>query len=92
MRKAWIVDMVTVTPFGDDFKSLWQAILEGKSAIRPVKRFPVENYQAGIASYIEDLIQIDKRSLVHLLLDRLINRLLPLLKVRLEQTTLMVTF
>ena len=77
MRKAWIVDMVTVTPFGDDFKSLWQAILEGKSAIRPVKRFPVENYQAGIASYIEDLIQIDKRSLVHLLLDRLINRLGP---------------
>lgn len=77
MRKVWITEAETITPFGDDVEGLWQAISEGKTAIRPVKRFPVDGYNARIASYIEDLVATDARSMIYTLLERLCRRLLP---------------
>ena len=77
MRKVWITEAETITPFGDDVEGLWQAISEGKTAIRPVKRFPVDGYHAHIASYIEDLVTTDARSMIYTLLERLCCRLLP---------------
>ena len=77
MRKVWITEAETITPFGDDLEGLWQAISEGKTSIRPVKRFPVDGYNARIASYIEDLVATDARSMIYTLLERLCRRLLP---------------
>lgn len=75
MIDVWVTDTVTVTPFGDDLNSLWRAIMAGKSAIRPLRRFAVEGYQADIASWIEDLAAVDNRSMCHLLTERILRQL-----------------
>jgi len=72
---VWVTDAVTVTPFGDDLNALWSAVLAGKSAIRPVRRFAVEGYNAAVASCIEDLTAIDNRSMCHCLTERLLRQL-----------------
>ena len=74
---VWVTDAVTVTPFGDNLDDLWLALLAGKSAIRPLRRFAVEGYHAGIASWIEDLVAIDNRSMCHFLTERLLRQLGP---------------
>jgi 3-oxoacyl-[acyl-carrier-protein] synthase II len=66
-----------VTPFGDNLNALWLAVMAGKSAIRPMRRFAAEGYHAGIASWIEDLASIDNRSMCHLLAQRLLRQLDP---------------
>ena len=75
MRAVWITDAVTITPFGEGLAQLWQALLAAKSAIRPVSRFPVKNYHAGIASCIENLTSSGERSMGHVLLQRLLHHL-----------------
>jgi 3-oxoacyl-[acyl-carrier-protein] synthase II len=75
---VWVTDAVTVTPFGDNLNALWLAVLAGKSAIRPLRRFAVEGYHAGIASWIEDLEAIDNRSIGHFLTERLLRQLGPM--------------
>jgi 3-oxoacyl-[acyl-carrier-protein] synthase II len=73
-----VTDAVTVTPFGDNLNALWRAVLAGKSAIQPLRRFAVEGYHAGIASCIEDLAAIDNRSMCHFLTERLLWQLDPM--------------
>jgi len=75
---VWVTDAVTVTPFGDNLNDLWLALLAGKSAIRPLQRFAVEGYHAGIASWIEDLVKIDNRSMCHFLIEHLLGQLGPM--------------
>jgi 3-oxoacyl-[acyl-carrier-protein] synthase II len=75
---VWVTDAVTVTPFGDDLNALWLAVLAGKSAIRPVRRFAVEGYPAGVASWIENLAAFDSRSMYHCLTERLLRQLDPM--------------
>jgi 3-oxoacyl-[acyl-carrier-protein] synthase II len=75
---VWVTDAVTVTPFGDNLNALWRAVLAGKSAIRPLRRFAVEGYHAGIASWIEDLAAIGNRSMCHFLTERLLRQLDPM--------------
>jgi 3-oxoacyl-[acyl-carrier-protein] synthase II len=74
MRDVWITEIVTVTPFGENLKDLWQALLAGKTAIRPIQRFAVENYHADIAAWIEDLAPSDDRSMGYSLLERSIRQ------------------
>jgi 3-oxoacyl-[acyl-carrier-protein] synthase II len=57
---------------------LWLAVLAGKSAIRPLRRFAVDGYHARIASWIEDLAATDNRSMCHCLAERLLRRLSPM--------------
>jgi 3-oxoacyl-[acyl-carrier-protein] synthase II len=57
---------------------LWLAILAGRSAIRPMMRFPVAGYHAQVASWIEDLAAIDNRSMGNLLVERLLQQLDPI--------------
>ena len=83
---VWVTDAVTVTPFGDNLNALWLAILACKSAIRPLRRFAVEGYHAGIASCIEDLAAIDNRSMCHFLTGRLLRQLGPI-----PHNTLLIT-
>ena len=75
MREVWITDAAAVTPLGDNLGQLWQRLLAGQTGIRPVQRFPVDNYSAGIAACIEDLAPNGGRSMVHSLLERLIMQL-----------------
>ncbi|MFH0997913.1 MAG: beta-ketoacyl-[acyl-carrier-protein] synthase family protein [Pseudomonadota bacterium] len=63
----------TVTAMSDSLDGLWQRLLAGNTAIRPVNRFPVKNYCAGIAGCIEGLKPSGSRSMLHALLDRLFN-------------------
>ena len=86
MRDVWIADAVAITPFGESRRQLWQALLAGKSAIKPVWRFPVKNYHAGIASCIEDLVGSRDRSMGHVLLQRLLQQLDPV-----SQDALLIT-
>ena len=50
---------------------MWRGLLAGNTAIRPVDRFPVKNYSAGIAGCIEGLNPSGSRSMLHSLCDRL---------------------
>lgn len=71
MNRAAIVDMETVTAFGDGFDGLWQALLMGRTAVERVERFSVGNYQADNAALIHDLGPAKNRSIIHELVDRL---------------------
>ncbi len=48
-----------------------------RSAIRPVNRFPVKNYSAGIAGCIEGLNSSGRMSMIHSLCDRLFSSWAP---------------
>jgi 3-oxoacyl-[acyl-carrier-protein] synthase II len=66
-----ITDAATITAPGNNLKELWQQLLAGETAIRPVNRFPVDNYNSKFAACIEDLKPTGGRSMMHPLLDRL---------------------
>ena len=61
----------TVSAMSDSLEGLWRELLAGNTAIRPVNRFPVKNYSAGIAGCIEGLNPVGCRSMLHSLCDRL---------------------
>ncbi len=68
-----ITNASTVTAMSDSLDGLWQGLLAGNTALRPLNRFPVKNYSAGIAGCIEGLKPSGSRSMLHALLDRLFN-------------------
>ena len=72
-----VTDVAAVTAMGNNTEEFWQELMAGKSAIRPVSRFSVDqnHYQAKIAALIDDLESSEGRSLLH----DLLNRLLPLM-------------
>ncbi|MDP2644724.1 MAG: beta-ketoacyl-[acyl-carrier-protein] synthase family protein [Desulfobacterales bacterium] len=72
-----ITDAQTVTALGADLQTLWKNILRGFTAIKPVKRFPTDNYNTKIAACIEDLQPSPHRSRIHPLLDRLFLKMAP---------------
>ena len=72
-----ITDVATITAMSDNLDGLWQGLLAGNTAIRPLNRFPVKNYSAGIAGCIEGLKPSGSRSMLHALLDRLFNNWSP---------------
>ncbi len=61
----------TITALSDSLDGLWRGLLDANTAIRPVNRFPVKNYSAGIAGCIEGLNPSGERSMIHSLCDRL---------------------
>jgi len=64
--------MGVVTGLGDTPDDLWESLLAGKSAIRPVQRFSADNYHSGVASCISGLSASGQASMIHDLLDRLL--------------------
>lgn len=72
-----VTDAAVVTALGDDLDIVWQGVLNGESAIRPVSRFDVDKggYAAGIAALIGDLRSAGGRSLLIALLDRLMKQI-----------------
>ena len=67
-----------VTAMSDSLDGLWQGLMSGDSAIRPVKRFPVKNYHSGYAGCIEWLEPSGEMSMLHALCDRLFRDWEPL--------------
>ncbi|MBW1822737.1 MAG: hypothetical protein JRI92_13520 [Deltaproteobacteria bacterium] len=43
MDQVLITDVAAVTALGDDLEQLWQGLMAGKTGIKPVQHFPVEN-------------------------------------------------
>ena len=68
-----VTDAAAVTALGNNLESLWQGLMAGESAIRPITRFPVDqdHYKAKIAAHINDLKFSGDRSMLQNLLERL---------------------
>jgi 3-oxoacyl-[acyl-carrier-protein] synthase II len=69
-----VTDAAAVTALGSDLDSLWQGLMAGQTAIRPITRFAVDqdHYKAKIAALIGDLKSCGGRSMLQDLLDRLL--------------------
>ncbi len=78
-NRVIVTDAAAVTALGSNLESLWQGLMAGETAIRPITRFAVDqdHYKAKIAAHIEDLKSSGGRSLLQNLLDRLILGLGP---------------
>ncbi|MGD8945443.1 MAG: beta-ketoacyl-[acyl-carrier-protein] synthase family protein [Desulfobacterales bacterium] len=72
-RRVVVTDAAAVTALGNSQEELWQGLMACETAIRPIRRFPVDqvHYKAKIAAHIDDLKPADNRSMLHHLLDRL---------------------
>jgi 3-oxoacyl-[acyl-carrier-protein] synthase II len=66
-----------ITALGNSPGELWQGLMAGETAIRPLDRFPVDSYQAKIAACIENLKPSDGRSRLQALLNRLLIEIGP---------------
>jgi 3-oxoacyl-[acyl-carrier-protein] synthase II len=76
-RRVLVVDAAVVTALGDSPEALWQRIMAGETAIRPIERFPVDGYPAKVAACIDNLKPADGRSMLYALLNRLLNGIEP---------------
>ena len=72
-----ITDAAMITALGDNLQETWRQILRGVTAVRPVSRFPVDNYSSRLAACIEDLKPSGGRSMTHALVDRLFGDMGP---------------
>ncbi len=80
MHQVLITDVTAVTALGDDLEQLWQGLMAGKTGIKPVRHFPVENYISKYAACIEDLTlagSLSANSRIRILLDRLLENMFP---------------
>ena len=71
MNPVWVTRLAAVTAFGDGVDRLWQGLLGGATAIRPVTRFDTQCYQTRFAAGVPDLEPAGPASRVQPLLDRL---------------------
>lgn len=72
-NRVVVTDAAVITGLGNNLESLWQGLMAGETAIRPITRFPVDqdHYKAKIAAHIDDLKAANDRSMLQHLLDRL---------------------
>ncbi|MEA3436218.1 MAG: beta-ketoacyl synthase N-terminal-like domain-containing protein, partial [Thermodesulfobacteriota bacterium] len=80
MDQVLITDVATVTALGDDLEQLWQGLMAGKTGIKPVLHFPVENYISKYAACIGDLTPSSgkpEHSRMRSLLDQLLESVGP---------------
>ena len=77
--QAIVTDASTVTALGGSLEELWRKLMQKESAIRPIRRFPVdqEHYRCNVAAIIDDLRPRPGRSLLNTLLDRLVAQMGP---------------
>ena len=80
MNQVLITDVAAVTALGDDLEQLWHGLMAGRTGIKPVRHFPVENYISKYAACIEDLTlpgSLTESSRIRILLDRLFEKMFP---------------
>jgi 3-oxoacyl-[acyl-carrier-protein] synthase II len=78
VNRVLVVGTAAVSALGDGVDALWEALLAGKSGIRPLTRFPTECYKSRLAACVPGLNSTGPGSLVTVLLDRLCRQLPPL--------------
>ncbi len=74
---VWIVHLATITSLGRSLQELWERLLAGQTAIRPLSRFSTAHYKSDVAACIPDLVAPMGKSMMHDLLDRLIKEIEP---------------
>jgi len=79
LRQTIVTEAVAVTALGSNLEDLWYKLMQKETAIKPIKRFPVdrEHYRSRIAAIIDDLRPSQGRSLLIDLLDRLMDQMGP---------------
>ena len=78
VEQVWITDVAAVTALGDSLSDLWDGLFAGRTGIKPVEYFPVENYISRFAAWIPDLDETSRqpgRSRIHGLLNRLMRKM-----------------
>ncbi|MBJ7449476.1 MAG: beta-ketoacyl-ACP synthase II [Parachlamydiales bacterium] len=53
-KRVVITGMGIVSCFGDDVNSFYEALLQGKSGVRPIEKFPCEDYPTRFAGSVKD--------------------------------------
>lgn len=53
MRRVAITGLGAVTPLGNDVSTFWRGLLEGKSGVRKLDRFPTEKLRTDCAATVE---------------------------------------
>jgi 3-oxoacyl-[acyl-carrier-protein] synthase II len=53
MRRVVVTGVGVVTPVGNDARSFWQALLAGRSGVRPITGFSTEKLRSDIAATVE---------------------------------------
>ena len=77
MAPCIITEAAVITALGNSPEELWQGLMAGETAIRPLDRFPVNSYPAKIAACIDNLKPSDGRSRLHALLNLLLSEIGP---------------
>ncbi len=77
MKRVWITEARIVTASGG-LDDTWQGLMEGRSAIKEITRFPTSVHDSTIGACIEALAPRGRHSMIHGLLDRLFRRPLTL--------------
>ena len=72
---VWITKAAAITALGNTSEELWEALLAGRSGIRPVEHFAVDKYISQVAASIPGLshsVETSGKSRFGCLLDRLL--------------------
>lgn len=70
-RTPEVVRCAAVTGLSNTLDGLWEGLLSGKTAIRPITRFQTDRYTSGVGACIADLPAGGPQSMIHVLLSRL---------------------
>lgn len=80
MREVWITDSGIATGAGLNLEATWRTLLAGETAIRNITRFPVSTYRSRLGSCIPQLKPTGPASMIHSLVDLLVDQMSPVPK------------
>ena len=69
VREVWVTDVAVATALGNTYETSWQRLVEGRTGIKPLRRFSVDNYRAHHAGFLDELRPSDGKSMIHALID-----------------------
>jgi 3-oxoacyl-[acyl-carrier-protein] synthase II len=75
VREVWITDVGVVTAAGNSLEDTWRTVMNGRTAIRQMDRFPLEAYQSKIGAFIPDLKPSGTGSLIRKITDLLLSQM-----------------
>lgn len=78
MNGVIITQLSVVTPLGNSVSSLWQALISGQSAIRPITRFDTQPYRSNLAAWMDLPVDNKSSSALSALLTPLLETIGPL--------------
>ncbi len=73
MNRVYVTAAAALSGLGPDLETLWQRLLAGESAVRPIERFATDRYITNNASWIAGLEPESGRSRIYPLLELLLD-------------------